>query len=64
MDKHLQIEERVRRFQDLIAKGTYYRIMNWNLYVLRRSFWAGGGKFKKPDVWEVRNYREDAGFIC
>jgi hypothetical protein len=64
MCRHLPIEERVRLFQDLIAKGIYYRIMNWNLYVIRRSFREGGGKFKKPEDWQVRNYREDIGFIC
>jgi hypothetical protein len=50
------IDYRIKLFQDLIAKGKYYQIMNWNLELIRQCFWKGGGKFKKPDKWEIRNH--------
>jgi hypothetical protein len=30
------LDHRIDRFQELIAKGVYYRIMNYNLDLIRR----------------------------
>ena len=57
------IDYRIRRFQELILMGKYYRIMNWNLSLIRKCFWKGKGKFIKPESWEIRNHREDFGFF-
>ncbi len=56
------IEYRISRFQELVAKGGYYSIMNWNLHILRLSFRNGHGTFKKPTFYEIRNYIEDYAF--
>jgi len=56
------LEHRVLRFQDLIAKGKYYRIMNFNLDLIRIRFRKGNGKFSKPNPWEMRNYEENFCF--
>ena len=57
------IDYRICRFQDLISKGKYYRIMNWNLALIRKCFWKGRGKFIKPKKWEIRNHSEDFVFF-
>lgn len=59
----MPLDYRIKRFQDLIAKGKYYRIMNWNLSLIRKCFWKGNGKFIKPDRCEIRNHCEDFGFF-
>ncbi len=56
------LEQRVLRFQELITKGKYYRIMNFNLDLIRIRFRKGSGKFLKPEPWEIRNYEENWGF--
>ncbi len=56
------LEQRVLRFQELITKGKYYRIMNFNLDLIRIRFRKGNGKFLKPDLWEMRNYEENFCF--
>lgn len=56
------LEHRIIRFQELIEKGRYYRIMNWNLALLRKCFWKGRGKFMKPDYWEIKNHYENFCF--
>jgi hypothetical protein len=57
------IDYRIKRFQELIDKGKYYRIMNWNLVLIRKCFWKGNGKFIKPDQRELLNHYEDFGFF-
>jgi hypothetical protein len=56
------LEHRVLRFQELITKGKYYRIMNFNLDLIRIRFRKGKGKFLKPEPWEMRNYEENFCF--
>jgi hypothetical protein len=56
------LEKRVLRFQDLITKGKYYCIMNFNLDIIRIRFRKGNGKFLKPEAWEIRNYQENFCF--
>jgi hypothetical protein len=56
------LEHRILRFQDLISKGKYYRIMNFNLDIIRIQFRKGKGKFLKPEEWEIRNYEENFCF--
>ncbi len=56
------LEQRVLRFQELITKGKYYRIMNFNLDLIRIRFRKGNGKFLKPEKWEMRNYEENFCF--
>lgn len=57
------LEHRVKRFQELVDKGKYYRIMNWNLALLRQCFRKGKGKFVKPEPWEILNHYENFGFF-
>ena len=57
------IDYRIKHFQELIKKGEYYRIMNWNLALIRRCFWKGHGKFIKPDRREIINHIEDFCFF-
>jgi len=57
------IDYRIRHFQELILMGKYYRIMNWNLALIRKCFWKGRGKFIKPDQREIINHCEDFGFF-
>ena len=52
------LDHRVLRFQELISKGKYYRIMNWNLGLIQQCFWKGKGVFVKPNQWEIRNHIE------
>jgi hypothetical protein len=56
------LEHRVLRFQELITKGKYYRIMNFNLDLIRIRFRKGNGKFLKSEPWEIRNYEENFCF--
>lgn len=56
------LDYRIKRFQDLIAKGKYYRIMNWNLGLIQQCFWKGKGVFVKPNMWEIRNHTENFSF--
>ena len=58
----ISLDHRILRFQDLIAKGIYYRIMNFNLDLIRIRFRKGNGKFIKPESWEMRNYEENFCF--
>lgn len=53
------LEHRIKLFQELILKGIYYRIMNFNLDLIRIRFQKGNGKFLKPEYWEIRNYKEN-----
>jgi hypothetical protein len=55
-------EQRIIRFQELIAKGEYYRIMNWNLALIQKCFWKGNGKFSKPNCLEIENHIENFCF--
>ena len=57
------LEHRVRLFQELVDKGKYYRIMNWNLALICKCFWKGRGKFIKPEPWEIRNHYENFCFF-
>lgn len=57
------VDYRIKHFQELILKGKYYRIMNWNLALIRRCFWKGNGKFIKPERWEIMNHYEDYSFF-
>lgn len=57
------IDCRICHFQELIDKGRYYRIMNWNLVLIRKCFWKGQGKFIKPNYWEIRNHYEGFCFF-
>lgn len=56
------LEYRIKRFQELVDKGKYYRIMNWNLALIRKCFWKGRGKFVKPEPWEILNHYENFSF--
>lgn len=56
------LEHRINQFQKLIGKGRYYKIMNWNLALLRKCFWKGNGKFIKPTQQEIKNHYEDLCF--
>lgn len=49
-----EIEARIRRFQQLIAKGRYYRLMNFTLTILKASFRKGGGRYVKLDKREQK----------
>jgi hypothetical protein len=57
------LEARVRRFQELIAKGFYYRRMNFNLYMLKAGFRKGHGRYVKLEKWELRNHTENWVFF-
>jgi hypothetical protein len=52
------LEHRVQLFQDLVSKGLYYRIKNFNLDFIKERFRKGNGKFLKPTKWETINYIE------
>lgn len=57
------IEYRIARFQDLInKKGKIYKLMNFNLYILRMCFKKGRGKFIPLEDWEYSNFMEDWNF--
>jgi hypothetical protein len=56
------LETRILRFQELVSKGKYYQIMNFNLDLIRILFRKGNGKFLKPEEWEMRNYEENFCF--
>ncbi len=56
------VECRVKLFQELIKKEKYYRIMNFNLDLIKIQFRKGNGKFLKPEDWEIRNYEENFCF--
>jgi len=56
------IEHRIKLFQELVKKGIYYRIKNFNLDIIVLQFRKGKGKFLKPDAWEIENYEENFGF--
>lgn len=53
------LEYRIQHFQNLINKGRYYRIMNWNLSLIRKCFRKGNGKFLKPTKWNIVQHKED-----
>lgn len=54
-----EIEARIRRFQELVAMGYYYRRMNFTLYILKASFRKGGGRYVKLEKWDRRRIHED-----
>jgi len=56
------IENRIQRFQELVAKGKYYKLMNFNLYILRMCSKKGRGKFMALNASEYMNYEEDINF--
>ncbi len=56
------LEQRIKLFQELIQKGYYYRLKNFNLDLIRLRFRKGNGKFLKPEPWEMRNYQENFCF--
>ena len=56
------IESRIMRFQELISKGKIYKLMNFNLYILRRCFQKGNGKFVKLTEQEYSNFWENYVF--
>ncbi len=56
------LEQRIKLFQELIQKGYYYRLKNFNLDLIRIRFRKGNGKFLKPESWEIRNYEENFCF--
>jgi hypothetical protein len=56
------LEYRIQLFQELISKGKYYRLKNFNLDLIRLRFRKGKGKFLKPEPWEMRNYEESFVF--
>jgi hypothetical protein len=60
----LAIEERIRHTQELISKGNIYRIMNFNLFILKMAFRKGRGQFSKLSASEIENYKEDFNFIA
>jgi hypothetical protein len=63
MSLHLSpLEHRVQLFQELVSKGLYYRIKNFNLDLIKIRFRKGKGKFLKPEPWEMRNYQENFCF--
>lgn len=55
------IEERILRFQELNKKGgKFYKLMNFNLYILQMCFRTG--RFIKPTQEELNNYIENRNF--
>ncbi len=58
----ISLDHRILRFQDLIAKGKYYQIMNLNLDLIRIRFRKGNGKFLKPEPWEMLKYEKNFCF--
>ncbi len=56
------LDYRIQLFQELIQKGFYYRLKNFNLDLIKIRFRKGKGKFLKPEPWEMRNYKENFVF--
>ncbi len=56
------LDYRIQLFQELIQKGFYYRLKNFNLDLIKIRFRKGKGKFLKPEAWEMRNYEENFCF--
>ncbi len=56
------LDYRIQLFQELIQKGFYYRLKNFNLDLIKIRFRKGKGKFLKPEPWEMRNYQENFCF--
>ncbi len=56
------LEHRVRLFQELIQKGEYFSIKNFNLDFIKERFRKGKGTYLKPQKWEVINYLENRAF--
>jgi hypothetical protein len=51
------LEYRIQRFQELVKKGVYYRIMTWNIDIIMYFTYHNSGKFKRPThkeaIWKV-----------
>lgn len=51
------LENRIARFQSLINDhDKYYRIMNFNLDIIRDRFRKGNGNYLKPTKKDIINY--------
>lgn len=48
------LEYRIMRFQDLINENKeYFRLMNWNLDIIKHFSQKGNGKFIRPTHREI-----------
>ena len=50
------IEHRIERTRELLEKGKYYIIMDYNIFIIHRH--SRGGKFTMPSKREMYRYEE------